>query len=191
MGAGLRNNPGMAFFDLDNHQIHDILRTFETFTSRTMTASSPVSLPAERLGRLVKELMCLIIERSAGEMLAVMAEADLSMPQMVALHMLQRCGYSSISAIAAHLSLSLAATSHLVDRMVRQGLVVRSEDASDRRHKRVVLTPAGEALLERLVQARAREIAQILAELSPQLREQFEVVLAQVVAQLKEQASQS
>ena len=54
----------------------------------------------------------------------------------------------------------------------------------------MVLTPAGEALLERLVQARAREIAQILAELSPQLRAQFEVVLAQVVAQLKERAPQ-
>ncbi len=154
-----------------------------------MATSSPVSLPTERLGRLVKELMGLIIQRSAGEMLAVMAEARLSMPQMVALHMLQHSGYGSISAIAAHLNLSLPATSHLVERMVRQGLVVRSEDASDRRHKRVMLTPAGEALLERLVQARTREIAQILAELSPQLREQFEAVLAQVVAQLKEQAS--
>ena len=132
--------------------------------------------------------MSLVIQRSACEMLATMTEAGISMPQLVALSMLNRYGQHSISAIAAKLNLSLAATSHLVDRMVKQELVVRGEDVEDRRHKRVVITPAGAALLERLVQARMREIAQTLAGIPLELRDQLEAVLAEVVEQFKQQA---
>lgn len=152
-----------------------------------MVPLSSTGPPAEHVGYLIKELMSLIIRRSACEILATMTEAGLSMPQMVTLAMLHHQGPRSISAIAARLNLSLAATSHLVDRMVRQGLVVRGEDSADRRHKRVVITAAGVALLERLVQARTREIAQSLAGLPPELREQLDTVLTQVVERLKQQ----
>lgn len=152
-------------------------------TTTTLTTAAP-----ERIGLLIRELMSLVIRRSACEMLATMSEAGLSMPQMVALSMLSHHGPHSISALAAKLNLSLAATSHLVDRMVRQELVLRHEDADDRRHKRVAITAAGQALLERLVQARSRELAQSLAGLPPELRAQLEAVLGEVVARLKEQA---
>jgi DNA-binding MarR family transcriptional regulator len=139
-----------------------------------------------RVGLLVKELTSTVIQQSAGEILAIMIEAGLSMPQMVTLCMLKRSGSHDISMIAAKLNLSLAATSHLVDRMVKQALVVRSEDASDRRHKRVVITANGIDLLDRVVQARTREIAQSLAGLPADLRAQLEVVLALVLDHLKE-----
>ncbi len=148
-----------------------------------MTATSTTS--AERVSLLIKELMGLILQRSAGETLSIMAEASLSMPQMVTLHVLHRCGPGSISSIAARLKLSLAATSHLVDRLVQGGLVERSEDAADRRQKRVDITAAGRALTERLVQARSREVAQVMAELPPELQEQLEQVLEETVQRIK------
>jgi DNA-binding MarR family transcriptional regulator len=151
-----------------------------------MTTSLFHEQTTERVGVLMKELMSTVIQQSAGEILAIMIEAGLSMPQMVTLCMLQRHGSHDISMIAAKLNLSLAATSHLVDRMVRQALVVRTEDAHDRRHKQVVITAAGIDLLDRVVQARTREIAQNLIGLPPGLREQLEVVLAQVLDHLKE-----
>jgi MarR family transcriptional regulator, organic hydroperoxide resistance regulator len=141
---------------------------------------------SERSGELLRELMCLVIQRSAGEMMRIMAAEGLSMPQMVSLHMLRDCGPLSISAIAEKLSLSLAATSHLVDRMVQHDLVLRSEDTTDRRQKRVAIAPSGKALLERLVQARLREATQIMAGLPPELHEQLDQVLEQVVGQLRQ-----
>ena len=144
---------------------------------------------SERSGELLRELMCLVIQRSAGEMMRIMAAEGLSMPQMVSLHILRDCGPLSISAIAEKLSLSLAATSHLVDRMVQHDLVLRSEDTTDRRQKRVAIAPSGKALLERLVQARLREATQIMAGLPPELHEQLEQVLEQVVGQLRQTAS--
>lgn len=140
----------------------------------------------ERTSTLLRELMSYILQRSAGETLRVMCEAGLSMPQMVALHLLGKCGELTISALAGKLRLSLAATSHLVERMVQQQLVARSEDATDRRQKQVVLTPAGRALIERLVLARMAETGPLLTALPPDLRGQLEAVLEQILAQLKQ-----
>lgn len=51
----------------------------------------------------------------------------------------------------------------LLDRMVRDGLVTRSQDARDRRVVRVVLTPKGEALTEELIRAARQHEADVLA----------------------------
>jgi len=143
----------------------------------------------ERTTQLLRELYWIFLQRSAGEMRKVMCEASLSMPQMVALHMLHKQGSFTISALADKLSLSLAATSHLVDRMVQQQLIERKEDALDRRQKQVAIAPGGLALLDRLLEARIRESAYLLVGLSPELRQQLDSVLTQVVEQLKQSNS--
>ena len=51
----------------------------------------------------------------------------------------------------------------LLDRMVRDGLVTRTQYARDRRVVRVVLTPKGEALAEELIRAARQHEATILA----------------------------
>lgn len=150
-----------------------------------MFIPSTATSSAERTTELLRELFSFILQRSAGEMLRVMSELGLSMPQMVALHMLRNCGPYTISALAEKLSLSLAATSHLVDRMVHQGLVARTEDAADRRQKQVAIAPAGLSLLERLVAARLAETNQVITLLPPDLRAQLEGVLEQVLGQIK------
>ena len=98
--------------------------------------------PAD-LAVLIEEMMSHIHRRSADDTLAVMNEAGLTMAQMVALHLLTHLGPVSVSSIAACLKLSPPATSHLVDRMVVAGLVGRSEDPIDRRHKRIAITDDG------------------------------------------------
>jgi DNA-binding MarR family transcriptional regulator len=140
----------------------------------------------ERATVLLRELYSIILRRSAGEMMQVMCAAGLSMPQMFTLHLLHKYGSFTISSLADKLSLSLAATSHLVERMVQQQLIERKEDALDRRQKRLAITPDGLALLDRLLEARMRESGDLLTELPPELREQLEFVLAQVVEQLKQ-----
>ena len=139
----------------------------------------------ERATDLLRELYSIILRRSAGEMMKVMCSAGLSMPQMFTLHLLNKSGSITISALAEKLSLSLAATSHLVERMVQQQLIERKEDTLDRRQKRLAITPDGLALLDRLLEARMREGSHLLTELPPELREQLEIVLGQVVERLK------
>jgi len=140
----------------------------------------------EQIGILFKELTSIITQRSSGEMLSIMSESCLSMPQMVSLQILAHSGPRSISALAAHLNLSLAATSHLVDRLVQQNLVARSEDLDDRRHKSVAISAAGNAILDRVYQTKVRDINQAVSVLPTELRAELQHALAQIVDALKE-----
>jgi DNA-binding MarR family transcriptional regulator len=139
---------------------------------------------AIRVGALIGEMMSHIHRRSAGDTLAMLNDAGLTMAQLVALHVLEHGGTRSVSAIAACLRLSPAATSHLVDRLVVQDLVGRVEDPDDRRQKRVTITAAGRHLIHRVQRERTREMSEVVARLSPDLRGQFGQVLVRVIEEL-------
>jgi DNA-binding MarR family transcriptional regulator len=122
--------------------------------------------------------------RSAGDTLAIMNEVGLTMAQLVALHLLKHRGPQSVSAVAACLRLSPAATSHLIDRLVSVRLVGRTEDPVDRRHKRIDITVAGCRLIERVEEERTRELTDVLGQLNGDLQRQLAKVLTRVVGAL-------
>ncbi|MBD0276225.1 MAG: MarR family transcriptional regulator [Acetobacteraceae bacterium] len=68
----------------------------------------------------------------------------------------------------------------LLDRMVRDGLVARSQDARDRRVIRVALTPEGEAKAAELLAVAERHEAEVLA-CHPQA-ERIKPVLRDIIA---------
>jgi MarR family transcriptional regulator, organic hydroperoxide resistance regulator len=146
---------------------------------------APRKAQPAKLASLIEEMMSHIHRRSADDTLAVMNEAGLTMAQMVALHLLTHLGPVSVSSIAACLKLSPPATSHLVDRMVVAGLVGRSEDPTDRRHKRIAITSTGRELIEGTNERRTREFTRVLASLSSDAQAQFGRALGRVVTELK------
>ena len=144
---------------------------------------APSTVPPE-LGALIGELMKHVNRRSAGETLAILNEASLTLPQLVTMHILDRGGVRTVSAIASALRLSPAATSHLVDRLVVAGFAGRIEDPDDRRQKRVTITAAGRRLVERVERERTREMTDAVAGLSPEVYRQFSKVLMRVIEEL-------
>jgi DNA-binding MarR family transcriptional regulator len=71
----------------------------------------------------------------------------------------------SVKALAESLGVSLAAMSRCVDGLFERGLVLREEDPSDRRMKRVRLTPAGEAVPKALNHARLTTLEELIDSL--------------------------
>jgi DNA-binding MarR family transcriptional regulator len=134
-----------------------------------------------RIAELIGRLMLNIGRRAPGETLRMIHENGLTVPQIAALHVLFHKGVQSVSAIAACLNLSLAATSHMIDRLVHGGLVARTEDPADRRQKRIAISGRGRRLLEKLDTERGKEIEHGLSGLNPELRNSFEKLLEQVV----------
>ncbi len=104
-----------------------------------------------------------IMRQSARSMLRLMQREDLSMPRMVTLLFLDRSGSASISAIAEHLNLSLAATSQLVEKLVGADLATRIEHADDRRQKQVGLSAAGTRLAVEIRAMRVSDLARQIA----------------------------
>jgi MarR family transcriptional regulator for hemolysin len=72
---------------------------------------------------------------------------NLSMSQMGTMFHLYRWGSCGISIIGDHMGISTAAVSQMLERLVQQGLVQRTEDADDRRAKVIALTEKGHDLI--------------------------------------------
>jgi DNA-binding MarR family transcriptional regulator len=134
-------------------------------------------------GGLLSELVNRV-SHGSGETLRIMAEAQLTLHQILLLTRLRQSGPSSASDLADRLSLSLPAVSQAVDRLVRLRLVTRAEDTADRRKKKIATTTKANALLNRLTKARAGEYAASLSKLSEEMVKRLEIVLREVLRQL-------
>ena len=86
----------------------------------------------------------------------------------------------TVTGLAEACLLQQPTMSKLLDRMVRDGLVARAQDARDRRVIRLALTPEGEAKAAGLVAAAHRHEAEVLAR-HPQA-EAIRPVLLDIVA---------
>jgi len=138
------------------------------------------------LGARFIQLLALFNQLSASESLEIMYKAGITMPQLATLHALRFMGGHSVSLIAKKLKLSKAATSHLVDQLVRKGLVDRKEDGADRRRKLVKLTKQGEKWLCRLEISRKETFDTAIGLLPPELRSEFDKVLLAAISQLRD-----
>ena len=109
-------------------------------------------------------------------------EFELSFSQMKAIHYLHGEDDLSVKALGESLGLSLAAMSRAADELVQRGLVDRTEDASDRRIKRLRLTDKGRDLVLKMRELRMAGFEQFVATLSPresaQLAKAIEPILA-------------
>ena len=92
-------------------------------------------------------------------------EIDVTMPQAKLLYLLGALGDIRMSELVARLGVSLSTVSGLVDRVVDHGLATRREDAKDRRHVVVGLTPAGADFIDHFRELSSRQMRELLSEL--------------------------
>ena len=110
--------------------------------------------------------------------LALFHAAKLTTPQLAVLEFL--AVPQTMSVVSGHLGLSKSATSQLVDRLVRQGFLVRSENAFDRRERYIGLSDAGRALTADITAARVARFNAALSHLPPDLATRLAAVLGEV-----------
>lgn len=141
------------------------------------------------LTHVLQEFVSELMQHSVCDMLHIMREAGLSMPQLVTLLFLHRQGPRSLTEIRDHLNLTLSATSHLVDRLHDDGLVSRVEDLHDRRQKQIALTAAGLAFVAEVKLARVAEMARHLTELPTPLLNRLTTAMTDTLAYLHPNAT--
>ncbi len=117
-----------------------------------------------------------VLARIIGDFMQFMHETGLSRPQIHALLHIYHAGECRVSDIGALTESSPAAASQLVERLVQQGLVQRTEDPENRRIKKVRLTEKSLKLISRGV-ASNRSLAELMAVLTPKQRETVHTAL--------------
>jgi len=116
------------------------------------------------------------MRRSMREFVLYSKRTGLSMSHIGALFRIN-AGKSSVSDVGGELGITNAAVSQMIDRLVQQGLILRSEDPDDRRAKRLVLTDKGRQILDEAFQARQSWLKELSDRLSAEEKNRAVAVL--------------
>lgn len=139
-------------------------------TDPTAQANAPnegATTDAARLGQEMKHLHRLISGRVLLNMQDELQDHDLTFTQMTALHQLRAQAPLTVTTLAERARLSLPATSHLVERLVRRGLAERRENPENRREKLVVPTGQGLDIVTRMDAQFTRAYEDAFGEVRP------------------------
>jgi len=165
---------------VDKRQRVDKINMSELLTMRKQL-ETPDGLP---VGKLLAALVDRVSHRS-GQTLRIMAEAGVTLQQVLLLTRLRCEGPCSPSDLAGSLNLSLPAISQAIDRLTNAELVSRIEDSVDRRKKQLTTTERANKLLDRLGSARASEYGVGVSALSEEMQQELATVLRAALHQLK------
>jgi DNA-binding MarR family transcriptional regulator len=142
-----------------------------------------VSLKSMSLPKLVARFLGEMHRFDAGRTLPLLHAQKLTTPQLAALEFVFEL--RTISGVASYLGLSRPATSQMLQKLVRRGLIRRSEGATDRREKTVQLTTRGKRLLDRLSAARTARFAASVSSLPPRTARRLKSALRDTVLHLE------
>jgi DNA-binding MarR family transcriptional regulator len=146
--------------------------------------AQPEQVPSlDILGDLLQEFVN-HVSHVRGKTLAVLADASVTLPQVLLLRRVAANGESNPSELAEQMHMSLPAVSQMLDRLFQLRLVSRAESADDRRRKVVTATADARSLLKRIRKARSADYAAGIARLSPRLRASLAQVLRDAIDEL-------
>jgi DNA-binding MarR family transcriptional regulator len=97
----------------------------------------------------------------AAESLAIVEDA-VTVPQLRVLVMVFTRGPLNLATVATALDVNPSNASRICHRLVKAGLLKRSEAKEDRRNLMLTLTPAGSRLVNKVTQHRRRSIERVL-----------------------------
>ena len=137
------------------------------------------------LSDILHEWLHIVMRRSMHNLIIYAKEKNHSMAQLNALFRIHHIGVCGISDLGEEMGVTSAAASQLLDRLVQQGLVIRTEDPTDRRNKRVALTEAGEAIVQESIAARQGWLDHLAEKLTPAEREQVHASLQLLINNAK------
>jgi DNA-binding MarR family transcriptional regulator len=140
-----------------------------------------VSEGAQETAARLSALMRHVFLYDRGNQLRVIEECGLSMTQCKALLELGGLGQAGeplqVSDLAEHFGVSVPSMSRAVDALVKEKLVTRVEDPSDRRVRRVAITAKGKQLVETLLVVRQAGLEAFAETLSAVQRRKLDAAI--------------
>jgi DNA-binding MarR family transcriptional regulator len=125
------------------------------------------------------------MRNSMHDFLRFSREKGVSLSQIGALFRIRRGG-CNVSDISGELNITAAAASQMLDGLVQQDFIRRSEDPNDRRVRQIVLTEKGRKILLESIHARQRWMHRLVNLLNGQEQSQVASALTLLVEKAKQ-----
>ena len=133
----------------------------------------------------LQEVANAFMTHSMRKVIKYSKKSGYSMSHLGALMHLNNKGVSAVSKIGDHLGITNPAVSQMLDRLVDEKLIQRTEDPSDRRSKKIVLTKKGMETLHESIKARQTPLVELAERLSESEKEQISAAFDILLENLK------
>jgi DNA-binding MarR family transcriptional regulator len=131
---------------------------------------------ADRLNETMPVIMREFTRRLGNELY----KDKITLPQILILDLLDKHGESRMTDMAHVMKVTTAATTGIVDRLVKCGYVIRVFSPDDRRIIKIKLTPKGLALIRKISLERRQMVVKTFGRLSEQDRQDYLRILLQI-----------
>ncbi len=136
---------------------------------------------ADEVSKLMPDILREFLKRQAREV----AQGNVTLPQILILDALKDKTYARMGELAKYLSVSMAATTGIADKLVRNGLARRTGSPDDRRIVNISITAKGKKIIEKYNQARYRAIMEMFGGLSSSDRDKYLQILSKIHNRIK------
>jgi len=130
--------------------------------------------------------MDLFMRRSMRDLVLFARGSGLSMAQIGTLFHIHSKVVSTVSNIGDDLGTTPAAASQMLDRLVQQGLILRSEHPHDRRTRQIRITEKGRQVLLDSIHARLKWLDDLVGRLTPDEQRQVTAAIDVLLARANE-----
>lgn len=128
----------------------------------------------------MNKVMPAIIKEFARRQVNELYKGKITLPQFLILEFLYREGESQMTILAHFMNVTTAAMTGTVDRLVRDGYVVRANASDDRRIIKISLTGRGMALVRKINAQRQQMVIKIFGKISETDRQDYLRILTQI-----------
>ena len=139
----------------------------------------------DALIRTLQEWVETFMRHSMHSFFLFSKENDLSMSQMGALMNIHRQGMCNVSAIGDELGITSAAASQMLERLVQQGIIERTEDPNDRRAKQIALTEKGHQMIHDGFRARYAWLGELAASFTPDEQDLIQTAMRLLLGKMR------
>jgi DNA-binding MarR family transcriptional regulator len=137
---------------------------------------------AKQFESVMRAWLEIFMSRSTEEFARFLKHKELNYAQYGVLMRLYHHGDCAVSALSKPFGITMPGASQLVDKLVQEGYVERTEAVHDRRMKQLALTTRGRSLVQASMDARLDWTHELSAALAPEQRASITQALAQLIA---------
>jgi len=130
----------------------------------------------EKMNQIMPEIMKGFARRQHNEIY----KGKITLPQLLILEYLSRQGASKMTDLAKFMHVTTAASTGIVERLVRLGYVQRIYDQEDRRIVKIKLNTKGTEILKKIIQQRTQSMTKVFSQISEDDRADYLRILMQV-----------
>lgn len=131
---------------------------------------------SERINDILPVMMKEFAKRQMNEL----SKGNITLPQFLILDFLEKNKETKMSGLARFMSVTTAAMTGMIDRLVKYGYVVREPEESDRRIVKIKITPKGSGIIKGINSQRRHMIIDIFGRVSERDRSDYLRVLMNI-----------